>query len=227
MYIEIMAGYYRDERLIPLFMQHYAPWAEKITFLTHRYTDDKMDENLRTQIANDAIQQSKADWIAYMDLDEFIFPAPYGADPRAALEAESRVGANVIFCHMPRVWRHVSERDLDFFAPPVPQRIHGQPWTDNAGESKPCLFRPNSGFRVGIGTHHVHMPNRVDGLPWEGAHWRNADPILKNRILHDRKPRVSAKDLEHGLCTHYRNQTEASLTAQSEEHSHDPVIIQL
>ena len=225
MKIEVIMRYYRDELFIPLFMQHYAPWVEKITLLTHKYPDNKLVELTGLALVNEEVKKSEADWLIVADSDEFIFPKPYGTDPRKVLESEK--DAEFIFCEMPRVWRHTSDRDLNFFAPPIPQRVHGQPLETYSNESKPILFRPSPHMLVGVGHHSIHYPGGRPGKPWGGAHWRTADPVFEERILRDRKNRISASDLEKGFSIHYQGLTHEHFVKEFKSRESDPVVIAL
>ena len=227
MRIEIIVTYWREEMLIPLFMQHYAPWADQITCLTFKYPNDKMDETIRMAEADEAIARSTADWVAMVDTDEFIFPKPYGTDPRAVLEAERAAGNTFIVCEMPRVWRHETEKDLDFSRAPIPQRIHGEPLATYPMETKPCLYKPFKGMRVHPGNHTLHYPNGHQGNTWGGAHWHTADPCLSDRILKRRKDRVKPEDLARGICIHYKHLDAETLARAYLAHSREPVVLEI
>jgi hypothetical protein len=225
MKIEVITCYYREELIAPLFLQHYAPWVDKITLLTHKYPDNFLVESAQRALVNEAVQQSKADWLIVVDSDELIFPKPAGTDPRKVLESETE--ADFIFCEMPRVWRHSTDKDLDFLASPVPQRIHGEQGSAHPIESKPCLFRPSPFMQVEVGVHTIHYPGGRKGNNWGGAHWHSADPVLAQRILRDRKDRISEADLRGGLCVHYQHVTGENFAQACQAHSNDPVVIEM
>lgn len=218
MKIELITSYFREEFLAPLFMLHYESWVDKITILTSRFPENKIDDEIKMNLVNDAIAVSKADWVVVADFDEFIFPLPYGKLPRLTLEREQ---GSIIRCFMQRCWRHKTDLDIDRMKPPVPQRLHGR-----ADHDKPCIFRPN-GVKIGIGTHSATFPETHKwGENWSAAHWHNADPSFGlQRTMRDRQNRLSQNNLNHqwGLVPEWKDP--AFLPARYQEHLDDPQVI--
>jgi len=224
MTIELITTFYREEFLAPLFMLHYSPWVDKMTFLTNKFPSGKFDDELKQGWINKAIADSQADWVVLVDMDEFIYPTPWGANPRVALEQEE---GNVIYSHMTRMWRHKDDQDIDRMKPPVPQRLHGIP-----DHVKPAVFRPRinpqSVMHVGAGNHDIHgLGADRHGKPWAGAHWANADACFWiDRETRDRGPRLSQRNIERGHGTHTLR-TKEQILDECKAHENDPIIIEL
>lgn len=217
MTIELITTYYREEFLLPMFALHYESWVDRITLLTNKLPGAVFDDGAKMQWVNDAIGRSSADWVVLVDMDEFIYPAPYGCNPRQVLENER---GDIIMSHMTRMWRHRSESDIDRMRPPVPQRTHGQP-----DHVKPCVFRPK-GVIMGVGNHNAHTPSHYKwGKPWVGSHWANADQAFWiDRETRDRGPRLSAENRARGYGTHTLRSRDQIL-AECAAHMDDPQII--
>ena len=218
MTIELITTYFKEEFLAPLFLIHY-DWVDRMTFITQKREDHQFDDEDKMNWINQAISRSQADWVVLVDMDEFIYPLPYGCNPRGVLEQER---GDVIYSHMTRMWRHHTDGDIDRSQPPVPQRLHGQP-----DHVKPCVFRPN-GKRVGAGNHDITSCFLMEhGKPWAGAHWANADACFwVERETKHRGPRLTERNRQRGHGTHTLR-TREQILAECEAHKNDPVIIQL
>lgn len=221
MIIEVITAFYREEFLAPLFFLHYN-WVDRMTFITQQLADGKFDDEDKTNWINDALRRSAADWVVLVDMDEFVYPNPYGTNPRAVLEHERNQGKRMILSGMTRMWRHHSDRNIDRTMPPVPQRLHGIP-----DHIKPCIFDPN-GVSVGAGNHDYRSDtHRPHGTSWVGAHWANADPCFwLDRETRDRGPRLSDRNVARGHGTHTRRSREQILQ-ECLDHENDPVIINI
>lgn len=217
--IEVIACFYKEEFLLPLFRNHYS-WADDIFLITQQRDDGKFDDEDKMNWVNASIASSEADWVVLVDMDEFVFPLPYGTDPRKVLE-ESK--CDMIYSHMSRCWRHSSDADIDQSKPPVPQRIHGQP-----DHRKPCIFKPK-GVVMGAGNHdfvNIYGP-MVQGPDWSGAHWANADQCFWiERETRDRGPRLTERNKARGFGTHTLR-TKEQIIAECLAHQNDPVVIAL
>ncbi len=218
MRIEVITTYWREEYLAPLFMLHYEPWADQITMLTGRMPDDKMDDGIKLDLIHSAIARSTADWCILVDFDEFVFPKD-GGNPRTALENES---GSVCQCDMLRVWRHMSDVDINRLVPPMHQRRHGQ-----ADHSKPCIFRPHPSIRFDIGSHGVSIPPGYKyGASWSAVHWANADPEFGIQRSHShRQMRLSDNQLSQnwGVIPEWRDPS--FLEKKYLEHLNDPLVL--
>jgi len=193
MKVEVITTYYKEEFLAPLFMLHYH-WVDHINIITAQFPDGKFNDHLKTELINEAIAKSNADWVICVDFDEFVFPYPYGTDPREVLMNERGGWLNV---PMWRVWRHRTDKDIDRMRPPVLQRLHGVP---NREHTKPCIFRP-LGVSIGIGCHDARFPQGCnEGGPWTAVHWANADPCFGiERSRENRQGRICQRQLDEGL----------------------------
>jgi len=221
MTIELITSYYREEFLLPLFMLHYH-WVDRVTFITEKLASGEFDDEFKSGWINQALARSQADWVVLVDMDEFVYPAPYGTNPRTVLEHERSQGKRMVLSGMTRMWRHHSDLDIDRSLPPVPQRLHGIP-----DHIKPCIFDPR-GITMGAGNHDYHSnEHRPHGAVWHGAHWANADSCFWiERETRDRGPRLSQRNISRGHGTHTRR-TKEQILAECQAHADDPVIIQL
>lgn len=225
MQVEVMASYFKEEFLAPLFMLHY-DWADQITMITSRRDDHLFDDDDKQNWINAAVRKSTADWVILVDMDEFVYPLPYWLNPRATLEHEK---GSLIYSRMVRVWRHKDDSDIDRTKHPVPQRLHGiADLRDDGAHIKPCVFRPNPTIRMGTGNHDIHSDKPlVVGHEWSGVHWANADPCFwVERETRDRGPRLTQANKDRGFGTHTLR-TKEQILAECEAHSNDPQIIVL
>lgn len=221
MRVELITCFYNEQFLLPLFDLHYS-WVDKQTMLTQQREDGKFDDEDKMNWVNEAIAKSTADWVVLVDMDEFIYPLPYGANPRVVLEHERNSGNRMIMSHMTRMWRHHTDIDIDQGKLPVPQRLHGIP-----DHIKPAVFDP-VGLKVGAGNHDfVADSPRPQGKTWVGAHWANADSCFWiERETRDRGPRLSERNISRGHGTHTRR-TKEQILAECKAHENDPIIITL
>jgi hypothetical protein len=225
MHIQVITTFFKEEFLLPLLTLHY-DYSDEITLITSRRDDHLFDDDDKQRWVNDAVRSSRADWVILVDCDEFLWPAPYGTNPRAVLEKEQ---GSLIYSRMVRVWRHKTDADIDRTRHPVPQRLHGiAELRDDGGHIKPCVFRPNPTIRLGIGNHDIHSDKPLPvGKEWSGAHWANADACFwVERETRDRGPRLTQRNKERGYGTHTLRSKEQIL-AECKAHENDPQIIVL
>ena len=191
--VEVITTYFREEFLAPLFLLHYS-WVDHINIITAQFPDGKFNDYLKMDLINAAIGKSNADWVIVVDFDEFVFPYPYGVDPREVLMFEP---ADKMEVPMWRVWRHHTDKDVDRMQPPVLQRLH---CVANPGHTKPCIFRPR-GVSIGIGCHNANFPaDHKPGMPWTAVHWANADPCFGiERSRENRQNRMCQRQLNETL----------------------------
>lgn len=217
MKVELISAYYREEFLAPLFFLHYENWVDKITLITEKWEANKLDDGAKVASINEAILRSTANWVVVVDFDEFIFPKG-GANPRTALEQE---GGDIMMCEMLRVWRHMSDQDVDRMKPPLLQRRHGGP-----DHVKPCIFRPGA-VSLHIGNHAAnHPPNYKWGKPWSAVHWANADPEFGIERTHrDRQTRLSDNNYKNswGMIPEWLDPN--YLRDLYAKHMDDPIVI--
>lgn len=217
MKVELITSYYREEYLAPLFFLHYENWVDQITLITTRWDGDKLDDGAKVEEINTAILRSKANWVIVVDFDEFLFPKN-GANPRTTLERES---GDIMNAEMLRVWRHMTDQDVDRMNPPLLQRRHGGP-----DHVKPCIFRPGA-VRLDIGNHSANFPaNYKWGKPWSAVHWANADPEFGIERTHrDRQTRLSENNYKNswGMIPEWLDPN--YLRELYAKHMDDPIVI--
>lgn len=220
MTVDVITSFFREEFLAPLFCLHYSDWVDRITFLTNKRDDWKFDDVDKMRWVNNAIRDSTSDWIILVDMDEFIYPMPYGSNPKTYL---ANTKHDLFYAQMVRCWRHVSDVDIDRMKPPVPQRLHGQ-----KDHRKPCVFRNTGKLHVGIGNHDIAFNRPTNqGPDWTGSHWANADSCFWiTRETRDRGPRLTEENRLKGFGTHTLR-TESQILVECREHENDPVIISL
>lgn len=218
MSVEVVTTYYKEEFLAPLFFMHYH-WVDHIHVITQRFPDGKFNDYFKMDLINAYLRKTNADWVMVVDFDEFVFPYPYGTDPRAVLE-----GAQYDFVHVPmwRVWRHHTDKDIDRMQPPVLQRLHG---VANPGHTKPCIFRPDR-VDIGIGCHSINVPpDHERGPDWTAVHWANADPCFGiDRSRRDRQERICQRQLNESLGVIPEWRQPGFLEQKYLDHLNDPEI---
>lgn len=185
-----------------------------------------------------------ADYIMLPDADEFIFCYDLDKPVKEHL-AETR--KDIYFVNLWQIYKHESEQELDPGLPVPQQRRHGDSDMSNLLNQvyiKPIVIKGGSNIALSTGNHgikygdvHVHWPEKVDSqldaanvayerhTMLQGAHWRLADleEAIKRRVL-NRRPRVSANNIAHGLTLNYVDVTEQDILDEYERHKHDPAL---
>ncbi len=244
--IEVITMMYNEALLAPLFVRHYAPWADKLTVFYSESMDGTRHELeqaakqcgvkaltvvpfefpagfndlLKIECINQAVRKSSADFAVCVDADEFVHPWPFdSADPRKELESEA---ANIVRCKMFQVYRHVTDADIDPKKPPLFQRRHGSPNERQKWYEKPCVVRPDSGIQFERGCHLVTLPYPESRTIWHGVHWGKADDFCLLRYLRDRRDRLSKTNRQRGFGIELFDETEERLRAELKAHASDP-----
>jgi hypothetical protein len=208
--IEVITTWKNEAALAPFFLDHYR-YVDKINvILDAGTTDDTLAICARQpNVSVDALlvpegpagfeaklERQNAvyrslvhcDWVFAVDSDEFLFPIPWGTNPRPALNLEHDF--DVVPVRMFQVHRHRADADLDPLKPAVPQRRHGSAVTGTAGErTQPLIVRGGldgewSPGRLTFGKPGLRVSPRVFGC----AHWAKADlppGPERNRYLDD------------------------------------------
>jgi len=242
MKITVISHWYNEELLARLFFEHYA-YCDNIIILLDTDTDDrtrefawvspnvevrdvhcsdKMDNIQMLDNINRAILEVKDGWIYMVDADEFIFPQ-FWENPKVFL---ARQRAETVICNYYHVYRHITDSDIDYSLPPVPQRIHA---LDGGPEHrnwfwKPSVFRADAGVQLTIGNHRFQGEHTVSDERYIGAHWKQADPaICIPRRLSNMK-RHSAHDHKKGWGNHDFHVTAEGLRKQLEAKNDLPVL---
>ncbi len=183
MNITVVVNFYEEAELVPHFVNHYAPFADRIfayvspskdgtqDLLLERGVEVQMvqfpngfDDALKLGLLNNRIQErtrSTDDWFIVLDSDELIWPQNFLDYPatRQGLEwALQKVPQefDAVKANMWQIARHESEFDLDPTRPPMFQRRHGDPNRESGGREmyrKPIIVRANRGVTIGMGQH--------------------------------------------------------------------------
>jgi hypothetical protein len=186
---------WRDEAVLaPFFLDHYR-YADRINVILDadtsdgtlaicgRYPNVTVDPVLfpdgpqyefKLEKLNTAYRALRCDWVYAVDSDEFLFPVPWGTDPRPALELEQEV--DVVLVKMFQVFRHRTDADLDPARPAVPQRRHGVPGGEGPAGAMPIVVRGGldaewTPGRLAFGKPGLRVSPRLFGA----AHWAKAD----------------------------------------------------
>ena len=240
--ITVISHWYNEELLAPLFFNHYRN-CDEVRILMDTDTNDKsreiaskypnvvienahcsdqMDNIQMLHNINHAILQVKDGWIYMVDADEFIFPE-YHEDPQTFL---SRQTTGVVNCTYFHVYRHVTEKDIDYSLDPIPQRTHaldGGPEHKN-WFCKPSVFRASEKVQLTIGNHRFQGEHTVSKERYIGAHWKQADPAiciprrLSNMVRH------SQHDHKKGWGNHDFHVSEERLRRQLDKNSNLPEL---
>ena len=251
MRVRVVSMWFNEEKLAPYFLKHYA-WADEIVILVDADTSDgtwdvlrkalevrssnlryerfafpnMLNDALKARILTMAANEPGCDWAIVADADEFVYgrwiPLAF-----AAPSIDDR--ADVIWVPMWNVYRHRTEKDLDPSDPALPQRRHGPREIHHV---KPCAFRVGAGVELGPGSHSFTGPATLREVGQEGlpsplgaAHWQYADPDLAvERLVLNRRGRLSPENLARGHGAHYLGLTEASVRAECARHLDDPKL---
>lgn len=244
--IGIITMWYNEARLAPLFLRHYS-WVDRIHLLLDADTTDEteaiakqfanvviepfrfpdgMDDLLKIAKYNETItKMQNCDWVIGLDADEFIWPDTWEPDARFFL---SRQSCDVMVASMWQVYRHRTERAIDYTAPAMWQRRHGDPQrTSNANRfyNKPCIINPCLGITWTPGCHEFRcdIPVNVGRNGFLGTHWAMADVDLAiERRIAGRRDRMSQVNLSRGLTVQHHHITEDEIRASCEAHLDDP-----
>lgn len=240
--ITVITHWYNEELLAPLFFNHYKDCDYVIVLLDADTNDSTMEIALRfpnviikdvhcedgmdnvqmLKNINDEILRVKDGWIYMVDADEFIFPE-CNEDPREFL---SRQTAEVVNCLYFHVYRHVTDADINYSLPPIPQRTHameGGPEHKN-WFLKPSVFRAEAKVQLTIGNHKFKGEHSISGEKYIGAHWKQADPEICIPRRLSNKVRHSQHDHKKRWGYHDFSVTEEGLRKQLDERANYPQL---
>ena len=240
--ITVVTHWFNEELLAPLFFNHYRDCDEVRVLLdtdtndrtreiASRYPNvviqdvhcqDQMDNIQMLDNINAGILSVKEGWVYMVDADEFIFPE-FHEDPQTFL---SRQIAEVVNCTYFHVYRHKTERDIDYSLPPIPQRIHA---LDGGPEHKnwfwkPSVFRAEAKVQLTIGNHRFQGTHTVSTERYIGAHWKQADPSICIHRRLSNMARHSAHDHKKGWGNHDFHVSPEKLRAQLDSKNDLPVL---
>ena len=206
----------------------------------------RLDDILKARALTEAANEPGCDWAIVADADEFVFAWTFGehirsSNPVNATPVEGEevdrlwfvrdvlevIHTDIVWIPMWNVYRHRDDDDLDPSDPALPQRRHG---SQEIHHVKPCIFRVGAGVELGPVSHSFTGPANLrevgqDGLPSPlgAAHWQYADPDLAvERLVTNRKNRLSPENLARGHGAHYLGLTEGSVRAECAQHLDDP-----
>ena len=171
--------------------------------------------------SGERINELDCDWAYSVDVDEFFFPETK-EDPRIFLKKQKKF--NVIFVKFYKVYKHITEKDLDSSMPILSQRQHGNPIIRPQVSFNPRIVRPEIRIEWTTACHNF-APNdkiKIARKYFLCSHWRMADVDLAiERLIytrHDRmckRIRVRKKRMERML-------TKNEIIEECENHSRDP-----
>jgi coenzyme F420-reducing hydrogenase beta subunit len=246
---------YNEELLLPLFLNHYN-YLDEIHVLYETDSNDGtldilkqasnaivrpchieagLDDIDKAQYLTDALCSIKADWAYILDCDEFIFPP--GETPQWFLTRQDEKGYNLVRAAMFQVYRHRSDTGIDSSAPPILQRVHGDPDVTSrvAGPHrdsnwqyiKPIVVKPAEGLVINPGHHSLAGDTRVSPELYYGAHWAMADPFIAVARRMSNKERISARNKERHMGWQHWEVTREWITAECNRQLDAPVIEEL
>lgn len=197
MRVEVITAWHNQAFLAPFFLDHYR-YADRINVSVGAGTDDDtlaicsrypnvsvdpvrftgpIDDEQKVARLNTVYRALRCDWVFAVDSDEFLFPQPWGTNPRPSLNKEHDF--DVVRARTLRVYRHRSEADLDPRRPAVPQRRHGEL---DAGEridgqgTRPLVVRGGLDAGWTAGRRAFGRPGlRISPHVYACAHWAGAD----------------------------------------------------
>lgn len=211
MRIEVITTWKDEAALAPFFLDHYR-YVDKINVILDAGTSDdtlaicarqpnvSVDPVLvpegpsgfefKLERLNALYRALRCDWVFAVDSDEFLFPIPWGTNPRPGINLEHDF--DVVPVRMFQVHRHRTDADLAPGKPAVPQRRHGTAVADAgtpAERTLPLIVRGGldaewSPGRLGFGQPGLRVSPRLFGC----AHWAKADlppGAERNRHLDD------------------------------------------
>ena len=240
---------YNEALMLPYYLRHYR-YLDEIHVLYETDSTDEgleilmrapnvvieechieggLDDIVKIDLINKAVQRTKADWVYVVDPDELIFPRN-----ESAHEFLERQICEVVRSGMYQVYRHRNDRDLDPSLSPIPQRIHGDPDLYSADERanrasnnlyiKPNIVRPSTSIRFLPGHHLIEGNPPTSPELYVGAHWQMAEPSIAIARRMQRKARVSARNRAQGMGFQHFDITIQKIREECERHLDDPVI---
>jgi len=236
--ITIISHWFNEELLAPLFFKHYS-YIDKIIILLDKGTNDKTreicseyfnvivkemescgnDDVKITGNKNKEIPNISNGWIYVVDADEFIFPEGF-ENVETFLSRQTTDVVNVLNFH---VYRHVTEKDIDYNKEVIPQRIHAR---DADCFLKPSVFRASRNIQVGIGCHY--LPHRhtfsFSKERYIGVHWKTADMELCVRRRLSNKERMSRANKRRNYSWHEYDITEDKIIQDLKNSENLPIL---
>jgi len=211
MIVEVISLQHNETFLKPFFDKHYS-WVDKITIIDKPFPNG-IDDYLRRQWNQEAYEKSTADWVLFIDADEFCFVDKN----HLAKIPEDYTHTRCYLCH---VYPHITEKPLDVNLPIKEQRRHGYL---EALYAKPCIVRGKKNIQIGMGSHSIYGDQKEykEGRVL-GAHWKNADVqyALDTRIK-GRRDRFSEVNKKYGYGIQDMGITEQTIIDEFKAHEND------
>jgi len=248
--LEIISMWYNEEILAPFFLNHYLEFADNIHLIIDADTNDNtfnilndykekynkkltwevflfpdmMDDDIKVNKLNDVAKNSKYDWVAIVDADEFIF-----SDIKTLIDEIKE--ENLIFVNFFQVYRNEKETDLNSnILPIINQRRFGTSFIVINGQensslyNKPIVFRSNLNLKLLPGNHIFEGNKNVNVYHKfvNGTHWMMADIDLAiARRIYGRKNRQSKNNYKKGHTVQHWYVTEEDIKAECQNHLKD------
>lgn len=251
MKIEVVTHWFNEDKLAPLFFEHYdfadlihvfldgeSSEESKETLYNYELRNSKiivhpfestngMDDTQKVMRINALVNSMTCDWAINVDFDEFVFALPPRETIRGFL---SRTNAHIVLAQLWQVYRHETDKDLDYNNLDINDRIHGDPnfvIGNNRIYVKPIIVNPKAHIVWKPGNHAVMNPHAYvycrDRL--YGAHWAMADPELAiERRYFGRTIRQSKHNIFRNLSHHLHHLTPNSIRNECEQHLKDPKL---
>lgn len=240
MKIEIVTVWYNEEFLAPFFLEYYK-YVDKIHVIIDGNTTDESEKicskyaNVqvsywnhpneydvfgKTKMLNLTVNKLTCDWAYSVDVDEFFFPETK-EDPRIFLEKQEKF--NVISVKFFKVYKHITEKDLDSSMPILSQRQHGDPIIRPQVSINPRIVRPEIGIEWTTACHYF-APNdkiKISRKRFLCSHWRMADVDLAiERLIYKRRDRM-CEEIRAQKKRMERMLTKDEIIKECENHSQD------
>jgi len=211
--VEVISPQFNEVFLRPFFESHYS-WADRLTIVDQEMPNG-IDDILRVKWINEAYKRSSADWVLFVDADEFVFT-------NKTKLSQITPGFNFARCCLCDVYKHESECGLDVNLPVKWQRRHG---VLQQIYQKPCIVRGGQNIVMGLGNHTIQGDAFEYPIPFLGAHWKNADLqyAIDTRIKL-RRDRFSELNRINGFGVQDFDITEEQIKAEHEAHKNDPQL---
>jgi hypothetical protein len=252
MKISVLTKVFNEEDLMPFFLSHYT-WADEIIVNLDEGTNDmtlkilgmwpnvkiiwskstgKMDDGILINELNKIAFESDADWLILVDSDEFVFPSISNGSYRNPRQVLEQAKGNLIWASMWQIYKHETDKDLDYFKPAIFQRRHGDPDREtgfNALYTKPIIVKEPRKLKMewAVGNHNfAHNPRVVYSMTqFDGAHWTLPDiEITYKRRVIGRRNRFSDNEIKNGWGGQHFQATRESINTEYELHKNDPQV---
>lgn len=230
----IISMWHNEEYLAPLFLNHYRN-ADKITIILDDCNDSSreylggceveeistggLDDINKAKLLSAAAHFSDADIRIVVDADEFIYPTrPLRVNPFTVYS----VGFWEVF-------RHRTDPDIDRDAPPLQQRLHGNPKRGQSfGQNhfiKPIVFGQGARCMLTPGNHENMGGDPIIDNAFDGVHWAMADSAISLGRRFAKRHRMSRVNFDNGLTSHDWNITGQEILRDCESMVNAPKVV--